>query len=65
VVSACSKCNLKKSNLSISKAKMSPIIDPYEPSNSQLQLIGKTFPPNYLHESWIDYLYWDTELEKN
>ena len=65
VVSACSKCNLKKSDLSISKAKMSPIIDPYEPSNSQLQLIGKTFPPNYLHESWIDYLYWDTELEKN
>ncbi|MGH6792850.1 MAG: HNH endonuclease, partial [Methyloceanibacter sp.] len=21
------------------------------------------FPPNYLHESWLDYLYWDTELE--
>ncbi|MBJ7251193.1 MAG: HNH endonuclease, partial [Acetobacteraceae bacterium] len=21
------------------------------------------FPPNYLHESWRDYLYWDSELE--
>ncbi len=21
------------------------------------------FPPNYLHESWMDYLYWDTELD--
>ncbi|MEM8741611.1 MAG: HNH endonuclease, partial [Pseudomonadota bacterium] len=21
------------------------------------------FPPNYLHESWMDYLYWDAELE--
>ncbi|MEL7544650.1 MAG: HNH endonuclease, partial [Pseudomonadota bacterium] len=21
------------------------------------------FPPNYLHESWLDYLYWDAELE--
>ena len=21
------------------------------------------FPPNYLHDSWIDYLYWDSELE--
>ncbi len=20
-------------------------------------------PPNYLHESWLDYLYWDTELD--
>ena len=24
---------------------------------------GRLFPPNYLHESWMDYLYWDTELE--
>ena len=22
---------------------------------------GRLFPPNYLHESWQDYLYWDTE----
>ncbi|MEC8550575.1 MAG: HNH endonuclease, partial [Pseudomonadota bacterium] len=22
------------------------------------------FPPNYLHESWRDYLYWDTELQQ-
>ncbi|MBT4940926.1 MAG: HNH endonuclease, partial [Rhodospirillaceae bacterium] len=21
------------------------------------------FPPNYLHESWRDFLYWDSELE--
>jgi hypothetical protein len=24
---------------------------------------GRRFPPNYLHDSWLDYLYWDTELE--
>ncbi len=24
---------------------------------------GRLFPPNYLHDSWLDYLYWDTELE--
>ncbi|MCQ1797739.1 HNH endonuclease, partial [Neorhizobium galegae] len=24
---------------------------------------GRLFPPNYLHESWMDYLYWDTELQ--
>jgi hypothetical protein len=22
------------------------------------------FPPNFLHETWRDYLYWDVELEK-
>ena len=22
-----------------------------------------SFPPNYLHDSWMDYLYWDSELE--
>ena len=24
---------------------------------------GRLFPPNYLHESWMDYLYWDVELD--
>ena len=24
---------------------------------------GRLFPPNYLHESWMDYLYWDSVLE--
>jgi hypothetical protein len=28
-----------------------------------LQENGRSFPPNYLHESWRDYLYWDSELE--
>jgi len=26
---------------------------------------GRAFPPNYLHERWRDYLYWDTELDPN
>ena len=29
----------------------------------ELQENGRAFPPNYLHHSWRDYLYWDTELE--
>jgi hypothetical protein len=24
---------------------------------------GRRFPPNHLHESWMDFLYWDAELE--
>jgi len=30
-----------------------------------LQENGRAFLPNYLHESWRDYLYWDTELDPN
>ena len=38
----------------------------YPDSGSQiLKNNGKNFPPNYLHESWRDFLYWDTELENN
>jgi hypothetical protein len=28
-----------------------------------LQQAGKLFPPNHLHETWRDWLYWDVELE--
>jgi hypothetical protein len=24
---------------------------------------GRLFPPDYLRDSWLDYLYWDTELD--
>ena len=36
---------------------------PYRPTVFELHRNGRLFPPNYLHESWLDYLYWDTELE--
>jgi hypothetical protein len=25
--------------------------------------LGRKFPPNHLHESWLDFLYWDAELD--
>jgi len=42
---------------------MTPSQWPYQPSIEDLHKNGKNFPPNFLHESWIDYLYWDVELE--
>jgi len=36
---------------------------PYRPSTEDLHKNGKNFPPNFLHKSWMDYLYWDVELE--
>ena len=42
---------------------MHPHITPRQPSTWELQENGRAFPPNFLHESWRDYLYWDSELE--
>ena len=44
---------------------MHPRRRPMEPTTQQLQENGRAFPPNYLHESWRDFLYWDSELDQN
>ena len=63
IVAACSPCNLKKGGRMPKDAKMFPARKPARPSNYQLQEIGRRFPPNHLHETWMDYLYWDIELD--
>lgn len=63
VVTACSPCNLRKGNKNASAIGMNPRIKPYQPSVFDLHNNGRLFPPNHLHESWMDYLYWDAELE--
>lgn len=63
VVAACGTCNLAKANRTPREAEMPLIRAPYQPSSHQLQDQGRRFPPNYLHESWRDFLYWDTELD--
>ena len=45
------------------EADMHPRRHPRRPSMYELQEHGRKFPPNHLHESWLDYLYWDIELE--
>ena len=63
VVAACSPCNLKKGGRTPQQAHMPLHRQPWRPTSWQLQDNGRAFPPNYLHESWIDWLYWDVELE--
>jgi len=36
---------------------------PFQPNVYDLHNAGRKFPPNHLHESWMDYLYWDAPLE--
>lgn len=63
VVTACSPCNLGKGSRMPGEADMWPLQSPFRPTVHDLHNNGRMFPPNYLHESWLDYLYWDTELE--
>ena len=63
VATACAPCNLRKGGRTPHQAKMHFAREPIRPTSWQLQDHGKSFPPNYLHQSWRDYLYWDVELE--
>jgi 5-methylcytosine-specific restriction endonuclease McrA len=63
VVTACARCNLMKGGKLPQHAKMHPRHVPVRPTINQLRNNGRSFPPNYLHDSWADYLYWDSELE--
>ena len=62
IVTACQCCNMTKGNLLPRECKMFPLTEPRQPSIYELQDRGRKFPPNFLHESWSDFLYWDTEL---
>ncbi len=63
VVAACSPCNLRKGARSLREAGMRLHRSPRRPDAEALRNIGRKFPPNHLHESWLDFLYWDAELE--
>ena len=63
VVAACSSCNLKKGNRSLKHSGMNLRRPARQPGSEELRNQGRKFPPNHLHQSWTDYLYWDAELE--
>lgn len=63
VVTACTSCNLRKGSRLPRETRLFPRTAPRRPTSWELQNRGRTFPPNYLHKSWRDYLYWDSELE--
>ena len=63
VVTACSTCNMRKGNRMPREVGMLPRLKPHAPSTFQLRENGRGFPPNFLHQDWRDYLYWDSELE--
>jgi 5-methylcytosine-specific restriction endonuclease McrA len=63
VSTACAPCNLRKGGRTPKQAHMALAHEPSRPTSWELQENGRRFPPNYLHASWRDWLYWDVPLE--
>ncbi len=63
VVAACGRCNLQKGSKTLDQAGVTLRKPPRQPGAEELRNMGRRFPPNYLHDSWLDFLYWDAELE--
>tara|TARA_B100000029_G_C17381363_1_gene889857 strand:- start:372 stop:971 length:600 start_codon:yes stop_codon:yes gene_type:complete len=63
VVTSCRICNTLKGNRTLKKMGLKLKKIPHIPDHHQLKQIGRMFPPNFLHQSWNDFLYWDSELE--
>ena len=63
VVAACARCKLRKGSKSLARSGLSLCRAPRQPGAEELRNQGRKFPPNHLHDTWVDFLYWDAELE--
>jgi 5-methylcytosine-specific restriction endonuclease McrA len=63
VVAACSPCNLRKGSRSLHQTDFCLRKPPRQPAAEELRNTGRKFPPGHMHDSWMDFLYWDAELE--
>lgn len=63
VVAACSPCNLRKANRTPEEAEMPLLNEPRRPSRHELHRRQPEFDHRQYHHTWLDYLYWDSELE--
>ena len=64
VITSCASCNLAKGSATLKEAGMAPKRMPRVPKVAELQSVGRHYLPSYLHKSWVDFLYWDSELDR-
>ena len=64
VVTACSPCNLLRATGCCARAACSCSATRRSRRPSSCRRTAVPFPPGYLHESWRDFLYWDSELDQ-
>lgn len=62
IATATTEINQMKACRTPKEAGLQLLRKPYEPTYYELLNKGKKYPPKYLHETWVDYLYWDEEL---
>ena len=63
VVAACQSCNLRKAAKTTSQAGFKLKKAPTKPSPEVLLNKGKKFPPNDMHKSWSDFLYFEKDFD--
>ena len=63
VVAACSPCNLRKANRTPAEAEMQLLHEPRRTTRYELHHRQPEFDHRQYHHTWLDYLYWDSELE--
>ena len=59
VVAACGSCNTAKGG----HTGLKPLRSPRVPKPAELMAARQRLPADHLHQSWLDYLYWDAELQ--
>lgn len=62
-VACCISCNTRKGGRTPAQAGMRLLKEPRLPRWEEIARQRRTYPEGFLHESWLDYLYWDTDLE--
>jgi 5-methylcytosine-specific restriction endonuclease McrA len=63
VVAACAPCNSRKANRTPLEAGMSLTKVPRRPARQELAARTPRSMFKDVHETWVDYLYWDSPLE--
>lgn len=65
IVTACGPDNLRKANKTPKEAGMKLLRQPFEPTPRQLDAAARRLPwaKTDLHQTWMDFLYWGSELE--
>ncbi|WP_045389620.1 HNH endonuclease [Falsirhodobacter sp. alg1] len=65
IVASCSADNLRKANRTPAQANMRLMREPFRPTGYQLDASARRlpFPVGELHQTWMDFLYWDSELD--
>lgn len=65
IVTACGPDNLRKGSKTPREAGMRLLRPPFEPTPRQLDAAARRLPgaKDDLHQTWLDFLYWGSELE--